>query len=529
MKKDTKSFVGAQVGLTWILCTCMVAVGTLTGAAPIAWGQDSTPPSLTSSNKKLEEGFRWAMSKVPVYVQTGKTGLINKDEGHPKGTGTAAYIPSYWAGYYHRTAFYGRDFAHQSASAHIAGLDEENYAMLKTFAKSATPGRNWYALWAFNFDGTPHQIDYHGDNHFVREIPAQFELLETANKLFLWTGDNRFNTDKDFLHFYEKTMTEFIDLHDTVNPNGIPEGKGDIWVGSCTYNEHDVHPLEAGDAIGAQYQATLAYAGIQNARGEKKKSAEYAAKAKELKRYFNEEWSVIDPKNPQGRYVCMIAKDGRKLDQYNKGTSYHMPRKLLTESGPRTDRYLDFISEKVGTSLNSTPDANNNIEAYTYLPDLFFLYNRNEQAWYWMHYILSVREKPHHVRKQGTNGDYPEVSFTFLSHTVEGLMGVEPNAPMHAVATGAHLPKAIKWVDLRSLSMGAHRLDIRHDGLTQTTVKNNSTKPLQWEARFYGQHDKISVGKKVMTTKHKKVNGVPVSYLVVDVRPNKSVTVHVVK
>ena len=43
-----------------------------------------------------------------------------------------------------------------------------------------------------------------------------------------------------------------------------------------------------------------------------------------------------------------------------------------------------------------------------------------------MQYILSVKDLPHENAAQGINGDYPEISFTFLRHVVEGLMGVTP-------------------------------------------------------------------------------------------------------
>jgi hypothetical protein len=49
-------------------------------------------------------------------------------------------------------------------------------------------------------------------------------------------------------------------------------------------------------------------------------------------------------------------------------------------------------------------------------------YGRSEQGWAWMKDIISVLDQPHEVVQQGTNGDYPEVSYTLLSQTVEGLI-----------------------------------------------------------------------------------------------------------
>ncbi|WP_207636862.1 hypothetical protein [[Clostridium] dakarense] len=275
---------------------------------------------VTSSNKEIEDGFNWAMNKTSQFVMTGKKGIVNKDENRPNGDGTGEkeYLPSYWAGYYDRTAFYGRDFVHQATGAQIAGLRDENFSIFKVFAKNATESRKWYTLWAFNFDGSPHTIDYKNDNNFVREVPAQFELVEKAYEQYLWTGDKRYIEDDELWNFYTKVMTDYIDLHDDQNPNGIAEGKGGIFQGSCTYNERGEHPIEAGDAIGSQYQATLAYAGMLEARGEKKESQKWYKKAESLKKYFNEEWSVIDPNNKDENYARIIDKDGKKKNDFGK-------------------------------------------------------------------------------------------------------------------------------------------------------------------------------------------------------------------
>lgn len=481
---------------------------------------------VTSSNKEIEDGFNWAINKTDQFVMTGKRGIVNKDENRPNGDGTGErdYLPSYWAGYYDRTAFYGRDFVHQATGGQIAGLQDENFSMFKIFAKNATESRKWYTLWAFNFDGSPHTIDYKNDNNFVREVPAQFELVEKAYEQYLWTGDERYINDDELWNFYTKVMTDFIDLHDDQNPNGIAEGKGGIFQGSCTYNERGEHPIEAGDAIGSQYQATLAYAGMLEARGEKKESKEWYKKADELKKYFNEEWSVIDSENKEDRYARIIDKDGNKKNDFGKENSWFIPMKLITEPGERNDNYLDYISEKLGDGIGTAPEAPNNIEAYTYIPDTYFPYNRNEEAWKWMKYILDVRDDDHERPSQGTNGDYPEISFTLLSQTVEGMMGIEANAPKKSVATSPRLPKDVDWIKIDDLEMGEHELSIHHEGLDKTTLTNNSSKPLKWEARFYGDYDYIMVDGKKFKAKKKEINGELVSYRDISVKKNDTVS-----
>ncbi|KFI09212.1 hypothetical protein F0223_18335 [Vibrio coralliilyticus] len=481
--------------------------------------------TVSSSNDKLQDSFDWAIEKTRQFVMTGQHDLINRDENNNDGTGSADYLPSYWAGYFDRTAFYSRDFLHQSAGAKLAGLDRENFSMFKTFAKHSTESRKWYTLWAINFDGSPHLIDYEDDDWFVREVPAQFEFLEKAWEQYQWTGDKRYIEDKDLWRFYTKVMTDYIALHDDQDPNGIAEGYGGIFEGSATYNERGEFPIEAGDGIGSQYQATVAYAAMLNAREEYSESRQWQQKAQQLKDYFNQEWSIADPEKPLDNYVNIVQKDGLRLNDFGKENSWFMPMKLITEPGERNDRYLDFISQSLGDGIGSTPDAPNNIEAYSYIPETYFPYNRNEEAWKWMQYIMDMKDLPHERPTQGTNGDYPEISFTFIANTIEGLMGVKPNAADSHLITASHLTADIDWLAVDYLPMGEHEVALRHEGTDHSTLTNNNNKPLTWEAWFYGDYPKLVVNGKTVEAKHKVVNGQKVSYVLVNVLGKESHTV----
>ncbi|USD42760.1 hypothetical protein J4N42_19255 [Vibrio sp. SCSIO 43135] len=472
---------------------------------------------VTSSNQKLQDSFAWAIDKTRRFVMTGQHDLVNRDENNNDGSGTADYIPSYWAGYFDRTAFYSRDFLHQASGAKIAGLDLENFSMFKTFARHSTESRKWYTIWAVNFDGTPHTIDYTDDSWFVREVPAQFEFVEKAWEQYQWTGDSRYIEDEDLWRFYTKVLTDYIELHDDQDPNGIAEGYGGIFEGSATYNERGEFPIEAGDGIGSHYQATVAYTGMLEARGEHGEAAIWREKAARLKAFFNEEWSIADPAQPLDNYVNIVQKDGLRLNDFGKENSWFMPMKLITEPGVRNDRYLDFIADNLGDGIGSTPEAPSNIEAYTYIPETYFPYNRNEEAWKWMQYIMDVKDEPHERPTQGTNGDYPEISFTFISNTIEGLMGIKPDAANHRVTTASHLTSDIDWLEVEQLFIGQQEVAIRHDGLTQSTLTNHSSLSIEWDAWFYGDYSALIVDGQRVTAKQKQVNGQSVSYVTVRV------------
>lgn len=126
-----------------------------------------------------------------------------------------------------------------------------------------------------------------------------------------------------------------------------------------------------------------------------------------------------------------------------------MPMKGIIDAGPRNDAYLDLID--AGASGSEAP---RNIEAITYLPDTFFKNNKNDTAWKWMQTVYDRRGTKHVNSRQGLNGDYPEVSFTLVSQTVEGLMGIEPDMPKRTVATQSRLPADIGWLGAADVPVG---------------------------------------------------------------------------
>lgn len=477
--------------------------------------------ALESSNEYLADTFNWAANKMDQFVMTGKK---NAPINVPQSSGqTADYIPSYWAGYYDRTAFYTRDFVHQATGAQIAGLADENYSMFSAFAKECTEARQWYTVWALNFDGSVYTMDYNNENSFVREVPAQFELVEKAYKQYLWSGDERYIRDESLWNFYTNVMTNYIDIHDA-NGNGVAQEVGTgIFQGSCTYNERGGRRvIEAGDAIGSQYQAMLAYAGMLKARGEEEASEEWYQKAAELKKYFNEEWSVAD--EMESEYVCAWGPNGEKYSDFSKETSWFMPLKLITEPGERNDAYIDFILENLGEGIGTSSTAPSNIEAYTYIPDMLFPYNRSDDAWKWMKYITSIKDEPHERPIQGTNGDYPEISFTFVSHTIEGMMGVEPDAGEHFIATSPRLPSEVPDAKAKYMQIGDYELDLEHSSNTASKLTNHSDKDITWEARFYGEHKFIEADGQVLEAQTKEINGETVSYVTVTVAAGETVS-----
>ncbi|MEV5579645.1 hypothetical protein AB0L39_13915 [Streptomyces parvus] len=481
-------------------------------------------PVVTSSDPKIVAMFDWAKRKANSFVQLpGAIGPINVDEGHLAGTGNAPYAPSYWAGYANRSGYYTRDLAHQVGGASVLGLNAENKAMLRTHAASATGEHKYYPVWAFNFDNQNYlATDYKSPTYFVREVPATFEVVEKANAAYRWSGDSAYINDPVLWDYYKHATKEFIELHDSRKPNGVAEGEGThIFEGAASYKEDgDLHVIEAGDGIAAQYQAFRAMSALAASKGDTALSNTFKQKADDLKAYFNDTWAG------SGNGADMVrayTKEGEKVTGWGKEMSWIMLQKEITAPGARTDAYLDYVDTEAQGSGRSR-----NIEAYTYLPDTFFTHDRNDTAWKWMQYVYDQRNVQHVNAKQGPNGDYPEVSYTLVSQTVEGLMGVQPDAPAKSLATLSRLPSGMGWLQVKDIKVGGNSFTLRHDGATSSKLTNAAgSASYSWEARFAGDHSTIKVNGEAKAVKKKTVNGKTYTYATVTVAPGQTASVSV--
>jgi hypothetical protein len=401
---------------------------------------------VTSSMKDVVESFIWASRRSREWVQTGRE---------------VGYLPSYWAGLTDRPMFYSRDLAHQLLGAHLLGLDDENLSMLRHFAASATEARGWYPLWAFHFDGTPAAIDYHSDDHFVREIPAPFELVEKAVEQFRWTADERFLHSAELARFMQNTMTVFVDAHDPRH-NGVAgeRGSGDIFVGTATYNEVAKPPYlqVAGDGIASQWAAHRALGEIGG-----EGAGWHRERAQQLDDVFSGEWWLP----AEGHYAAGFTAAGPAA-QFGLESSWFPAVKAIMRADDRAEAQLRFLASAVAAN----PPAN--IEAYTYLPEAFLRYGWDETALRWVRFLAESR------------ADYPEVPFTHVAHVAAGLTGIEPGPRPGSVSTRSHLP-AGEWLEVRGVAIGDSVIGLRHDGREATELRVAAGPGVSWAATWDDQ------------------------------------------
>jgi hypothetical protein len=442
----------------------LFALGALTGLAAPAAAQPTSDLALLSGNAELDAAFAWARDRV-----LDELVVTHLDDD---------YIPAYWGAYLEREAFYSRDICHQAEAGHLLGLDLENWSMLRQFALDAVPGNGYWPKWSYDFFGVPYFVDAG-----FKELPAPFEIVQRIHDQYLWTGDPAWVQDAVLFGYATNTLTSFLALQDT-DANGIADETHDL----ATYWEQEADDfMEAGDAFGSQYQATLAYAGMLAARGDATGAAQWTAQAAALRAHFDTVWwSPFDE-----RFIRGFREDGTWEADFGHENSFFMPMKELGDDGPRTQDYLDFVHHAIATK-------GINIEAKTYLPDAFFRHGRNELGWHW------------HLNVLRSYNTYPEVAFLVIGNTVNGLMGVVPDAPNHGLASLSRLVAEVPFAEVQHIPLGDHDLTLRHDGTTKSTLTHGAgDAPLTWEARFAGTSTQLLVDGSPVTGTPGTLNGIP--------------------
>ncbi len=438
-----------------------------------------SPLILTSSSDDLADGFAWAKRTALSKV-------------HPDNGGC------YQAALPDRGGYCQRDFVHQIDGAALLGLSRENLAMLRCFASHQTEARGWFTLWEINYDGTPMACDYRDDQHFWRNTAGMFDLLHGAYRQYRWTANPALVEDPVLQGFYARTVNDFVAAHDR-DGNGIVEGRsGTGWGIACTYNEMPGMVLaESADSLGTQRRAFEAYAQFLLARGDRSGAEGWAAKARGLQRIFNDTWYDA----AAGRYRIGVDDPGRRpVTGFGYETSWFIPYTGLCEPGARATAYLDFIHER----FQAKPSPN--IEAWTYLPDVFYSWNQNERGWQYFKHVLASRSR------------YPEVSFTVISQLATRILGIEPDAPGRAVTTLGRLPAEVAWAELDHVPVGSNDILVRHENRNRTTTLVNHAGPdMTWEAVFPGEHPVILVDDVRTAATAKALHGTAVSSVTVKV------------
>jgi hypothetical protein len=443
----------------------MALAGSVVGVALFVWysfprtrGRAESPAvvpdpaigavTLESSDPQLARSFEWAKGRALGYTYTGDP--VGAWYDSTAGT---------------RYAFCMRDTSHQGTGAAVLGLTSHTHNMLRRFAASISPTRDWCGFWEINKDGFPAPIDYQDDRHFWYCLPANFDVMQACYRQYLWTGDENY-FDSVFSNFYDRTVTDYVAAwdhdHDGIldsNPQVLPRGYP-------SYYQHEPKALVVGDLIAAQYKGYLVYAAIQRRKGSKgslsqRLADEYLAKAQSLRLRYNTEWW-----NPiQNRHYSVLLPDRTFYPGYVDEGNVFALLFGLTEDGFKTEAALDSLEK-------NRPDYDQKL---SYFPEILFQYGRNESAY---QHLLELTDP--NFRSRGM----PEIVFAVVGSVATGLMGISPDASSYTLETLPRLPKTLEYVALKKLPVLRNEISVAHRSTVESTLMNEKGPAIEWRATF---------------------------------------------
>jgi len=406
---------------------------------------------LASSDARLLEGFNWAKMQAMEYVHTGD----------PVGEWYVGGDPP-------RNAFCPRDISHQSIGAQVLGLQQYTKNMLYKLAKSISDSKDWAVYWEINRNDVPAPEDYRSDKDFWFNLPANFDILQTCYRQYLWTGDRAYLEDPTFLNFYEETVNDYVKRWDKDGDGLMESRRAYRWRGIGSYDENlSLQPLMGSDLVAAQYAGYLAYSKIMALKGNTKAAKEYRHKALIVKSLFNSDWWS----NALQRHYTAMLQDKTFYGGYTD-TFYYMLFWFgnIPEEGPKTNQTLEYLISH----------GAHNVEGMSYLPLIYYQYGRNDAAYAALCQLIDPALK---------RRDYPEVSYSVVGTVATGLMGISADASRRLVQTFPRLTRETNWVSIDQLPVFGNEISVRHTGDNETTLTNQSGGPLQWKAAFKAPGD----------------------------------------
>ena len=227
-----------------------------------------------SSNEVLKRGFEWAR----------KTALSYVFENAPGGPCYEAALPG-------RGAFCMRDVSHQALGAHFLGLQPHNRNMMRLFARNIAESRDWCSFWETNTRGEACEVDYTSDAKFWYNLPANFDVSVTCERLMEWTGDAGYLTDSEMARFHGITVGEYVKRWDRDGDGIVDRDDADRARGVGSYDEDEFNGYTAAaDTLALEAAAYFTAARMYRLTGDEKNAALSRENGEALAEKYRREW-----------------------------------------------------------------------------------------------------------------------------------------------------------------------------------------------------------------------------------------------
>jgi len=467
----------------------------------------SSPLILKTSDARIQQAFDWAKAQALVYVSSGNEPVRYFYESALPG----------------RHAFCMRDVSHQAMGAEALGLAIQNKTMLTLFAKAISDSRDWAGYWEIDQKGKPSTADYVSDNDFWYNLPANFDVMSAALRMYMWTGDADYITNPTFLHFYQHTVTDYVQrwqlgpenvlLRPRIMNRHLTSGKFVNSRGIPSYTESRIDFNLGTDTLAAEYRALLWYGELLRMHGKAAAAAKFDTEADGIAHIL--ETTAWDEAGHH--FYGFLRPDGQKAGSGDAFILYFNAAAALRQRSASLQQLEQQTHE---------PDPG--IEEQSYRPEILFRSDAPEEAY---DQILDL-SRPDRKRRE-----YPEVSYAIIGSMVTGMMGI---GVVPADASGSHallggrvvvqtLPRLsirTEWAELDNLPIRHNVINVREERDRSTSVTNLSGPRFTWRATFDGSVPFLHVdGRKVRTVAGETPDGFPVAYTDVRVPPGQTITV----
>jgi len=452
-----------------------------------------SPFKFESSNTELQSAVKWAKQKALSYAH---------DDSDPVGYWYEAALPN-------REAFCMRDVSHQSIGAEILGLSKHNKNMLLKFAQNISESKDYASYWEINRYNKPAPVDYENDQDFWYNLPANFDVIYTIERLYHWTKDTSYLNNKDFEKFCSLSLNEYVDRWELSHTNLLsrnrslfvqdnhPDNRFGKNRGIPTYNEGGRGESLLGIDMTASYIAGLnSYSKILRLQGRFKESELYIQKMEAELSFLKTFWWD----NSKQAYRSIQYKD-QSFDYFMVGKNQAFLHYLLYFNVLTDSKQIDAIVEEY-----KHQQQNLIVELKSYLPIIFYENNHSNLA---TKMIIEL------CGKNNLRRDYPENSFTIIEHITRGLMGIIPSE--NAISTLSRLDRETEWASVEGVSIQETHISVKHIGKYKTIFSNQGETKILWKAQFKGNYEHITIQNKKLKAQKETQNGKVISYIYVPI------------
>jgi len=492
-------------------CACLVAGAQAQAKGPTAAASEPGSAAragfvsrleLASPDRRLVQGFEWAKKQASDYAFTGD----------PVGPWYEAALPG-------RQAFCMRDTAHQSVGAQALGLSAWTLNMLHRFAENISASKQWCSYWEIDRFNEPSAADYESDTSFWYDLPANFDVLDSAYRMYLWTGNPDYIDNPAMDNFYDRTVDEYVKRWELSPdkvmtrvrfPGPLTEAEqqtlahnGHIHLGIPGYNESN-HTFVVGiDLLAVEYAAFSDYAQIERLRGNRAGAQNAEMTATALKNLINNTW--WDAKD--NTFYGQLNGDHQLEGRNSQSVLYWN----AVEPGPKMESAL---KELQASAQHRNPCG---VEGESHYAEILYRYGAVKDAYD----VLLDLTTPGHCRQE-----YPEVSYSVIGAITTGLMGINvvPERNLD-VETLPALTPATPWAELRNVPIQRNEVTVRHNGNRETVFTNQSGPALFWRAEFAGTYQQLLVNGKPMVAHDEERRMVKISWVEIPVGAGDTVRV----